>query len=138
MKNDNHMHEHHHQHEHEGYHTGHEMHKEHGEYKGHDGHKDHDHHSHHAHMVADFKRRFWISLLLTVPVLALAPMIQGLLGLREALRFNGDSYIQWALATIIFFYGGWPFIKGLVNELKKKKSRNDDADSAGYFGGLLL
>ncbi|MFA5422679.1 MAG: heavy metal translocating P-type ATPase [Phycisphaerae bacterium] len=80
----------------------------------------HDNTSHHAHMVQDFKRRFWISLVLTVPVLALAPMIQGFLGLRETLRFPGDSYIQWVLATIIFFYGGWPFLKGLYKELKKK------------------
>ncbi len=42
-------------------------------------------------MVADFRRRFWVSLTLTVPVLALAPMIQGLLGLRDVLAFPGDS-----------------------------------------------
>ena len=71
-------------------------------------------------MVADFRRRFWISAVLTVPVLALAPMIQGLLGLRDTLGFAGDSYIQWALASIIFVYGGWPFLKGLFDELRKK------------------
>ena len=76
--------------------------------------------NHHAHMVADFRRRFWVSLVLTVPVLALAPMIQSLLGLREALAFPGDSYVQFAFASIVFFYGGWPFLKGLFAELKKK------------------
>jgi Cu2+-exporting ATPase len=75
---------------------------------------------HHAMMAADFRRRFWISLVLTVPVLFLAPMIQGLLGVREVLRFAGDGYVQWALATGIFVYGGWPFLKGLVEELGKK------------------
>ena len=80
----------------------------------------HDHHSHHAHMVADFKRRFWISLVLTVPVLALAPMIQELLGLREAWAFPGDDYLQFAFASVVYFYGGWPFLKGLADELGAK------------------
>ena len=68
-------------------------------------HSGHEHHDHAA-MVADFRRRFWISLALTVPVLALAPMIQRLLGLREALAFPGDAYLQAGLATVVFFYGG--------------------------------
>jgi Cu2+-exporting ATPase len=68
-------------------------------------------------MVADFRRRFWISLGLTAPVLALAPMIQQWLGLREMLRFPGDVFIAFGLATVIFFYGGWPFLKGFVDEL---------------------
>ncbi len=79
------------------------------------------HHDHHAHMVADFRRRFWVSLILTVPVLALAPMIQRLLGLEEALAFPGDSYVQFALASIVFFYGGWPFLKGFFEEVGTKK-----------------
>jgi Cu2+-exporting ATPase len=90
----------------------------HGQHKDHSAHK--DHHSHHAHMVADFKRRFWISIVLTVPILVLAPLVQELLGIRENLKFTGDSYIQWALATVIFIYGGWPFIKGLFDELRKR------------------
>jgi Cu2+-exporting ATPase len=72
-------------------------------------------------MVADFRRRFWICLVLSVPVVALAPMIQSWLGLREALRFPGDSYIQFALSTIIYFYGGWPFLKGLFTEVGKRQ-----------------
>jgi P-type Cu2+ transporter len=75
----------------------------------------------HAAMVADFRRRFWVSLVLSVPVLALAPMIQGILGLREALAFPGDAYLQAALATVVFFYGGWPFLAGLVGELRKRQ-----------------
>ena len=49
------------------------------------------HHTHHAHMVADFRRRFWVSLVLTAPVLALTPMIQQWLGLREMLHFPGPT-----------------------------------------------
>ncbi len=87
----------------------------------HDQHNHHDHTEHHKHMIADFRRRFWISLILTVPVLALAPVIQGFLGLKDALQFDGDSYIQFAFSAIIFVYGGYPFLKGLRDELKKKQ-----------------
>ena len=75
---------------------------------------------HHAHMVADFQHRFWVSLIFTVPILALAPMIQGLLGLRETLAFPGDSYLQFAFASIVYFYGGWPFLKGFLSEFQKR------------------
>ncbi len=78
------------------------------------------HSSHHAHMVADFRRRFWVSLILSVPVLALAPLIQKLLGVEEAWSFRGDSLVQFAFATVIFFYGGQPFLTGLRQELKQK------------------
>jgi Cu2+-exporting ATPase len=71
-------------------------------------------------MVADFRRRFWVSLALTVPVVVLAPMIQDLAGLRGTLRFPGDAYVQWALASVIFIYGGLPFLKGFFSELAKK------------------
>ncbi|MEB2786307.1 copper-translocating P-type ATPase [Algoriphagus persicinus] len=81
-------------------------------------HTGHDHHDHHAMMIEDFKKRFWISLIITIPIVVLAPMIQELLGYE--LRFNGDRYAQFVLSSIIFFYGGWPFLKGLVDEMKKK------------------
>ena len=55
------------------------------------GHMGHDHGHGHAHMVEDFKRRFWISLILTLPVLILSPMVQQALGLGDAFRFAGDS-----------------------------------------------
>ena len=73
---------------------------------------------HHAHMIDDFRKRFWISLVLTLPILVLAPMIQELAGYE--LRFPGDRYVQFGLATVIFFYGGWPFLKGLADELRQK------------------
>jgi Cu2+-exporting ATPase len=71
-------------------------------------------------MVADFRRRFFVSLALTVPIVALSPMLQELTGLREALHFPGDSYLHWLLATVVFVYGGWPFLKGLYEELARK------------------
>jgi Cu2+-exporting ATPase len=72
-------------------------------------------------MVADFRRRLWVSLILTGPVLALAPMLQRLLGLEEALAFPGASYVQFAFASAVFFYGGWPFLAGLADELRKRQ-----------------
>jgi len=80
------------------------------------GHAGHDHGA----MVADFRRRFWISLALTVPVLALSPLIQRFLGLREALIFPGSSYVLFALSTAVYIYGGWPFLSGLLGELRKR------------------
>jgi Cu2+-exporting ATPase len=80
----------------------------------------HDQQSHHAMMVADFKRRFWISLAITVPVLVLSPLIQELLGIQDIIAFPGDSYVLWGLSSAIFAYGGYPFVKGLFDELKSK------------------
>lgn len=89
--------------------------------KGHTGMAGHGHRDHHAHMVADFRKRFWISLAMTVPVLVLSPMIQAFLNLGETIRFSGDLYVLFVLSSIIFFYGGWPFLKGLFDELGKKQ-----------------
>ncbi len=72
-------------------------------------------------MLADFRRRFVVSLVLTLPILALSPMIQGWLNLTESLAFPGDHYVRVVLATAIFFYGGWPFLAGGVDELKSKQ-----------------
>ena len=91
------------------------------EHMGHDmngGHSGHGGHDHHAMMVKDFRRRFFISLIITIPVLILSPMIQGFLGID--LRFTADSYILFALATLLFIYGGKPFFKGAKDELSKK------------------
>lgn len=77
------------------------------------------HHAHHSHegMVQDFKKRFWISLILTIPVLLLSPMIHHFLGIHEQVSFPGDIYLLFALSSVIFFYGGWPFLKGAINEI---------------------
>lgn len=84
-----------------------------------DEHKGHT--SHHAHMAADFKKRFWISLALTLPILVLSPMLQTLAGLRETIRFPGDVYVLFGLASAVFWYGGWPFLKGFLEEIKSRR-----------------
>lgn len=78
------------------------------------------HTDHQVMMIADFKRRFWISLILTIPVLLLSSDVQELLGIREALKFTGDLYVTWVLSSVIYFYGGYPFFKGFVSELKAR------------------
>ncbi|TWT24356.1 copper-translocating P-type ATPase [Planomicrobium sp. CPCC 101110] len=86
----------------------------------HSKHGNQGHHAHSAHgsMVADFKKRFYVSLILTIPILALSPMIQHFLGVDW--RFGNDLYLLFGLSSIVFFYGGWPFLTGGISELKEK------------------
>lgn len=74
-------------------------------------------HDHHKMMIEDFKKRFWISLILTIPILVFSPMIQGFFGYEWLLP--GNSYVLFGLSTIVYFYGGWPFLKGLKDELSQ-------------------
>lgn len=73
---------------------------------------------HHKKMVEDFKKRFYISLVVTLPILLFSPMIQSFFNFN--ITFTGVNYVLFILSTFIFFYGGWPFLTGLVNELKDK------------------
>lgn len=100
-------------------------------------------HMNHEKMIADFRKRFWISLFLTIPVLLLSPTIQTFLGLTTALSFKGDIYVLFGLSTIIFFYGGYPFLKGIFEELSKglpgMMTLIAVAISAAYFySGLVI
>ncbi|GAE94814.1 lead, cadmium, zinc and mercury transporting ATPase [Gracilibacillus boraciitolerans JCM 21714] len=146
INNDNHghgqtkHHEHHHSHDHKDHQNqvkdgkvnahNHSSHGDH-EKSGHEGHENHNHHDHHNHdnhnhhshhdhgnMVNDFKKRFYISLIVTIPILVLSPMIQSFIGVNW--QFANDQYILFALSTFVFFYGGWPFITGGISELKDK------------------
>lgn len=87
------------------------------------GHQEREEHAGHDHaeMIADYRRRFWVSLALTVPILALSPLIQSVLGLDGALTFPGDGLVLLGLSSIVFFYGGWPFLVGLVSELRRRE-----------------
>ncbi len=78
---------------------------------------DHSHRGHnHGNMIQDFKIRFWISTVVSIPVLLFSPMLQELLGF--SVQFRGIGYVSVALSSFIFFYGGWPFLTGLKSELK--------------------
>ncbi|GEM_PF-4194053 len=91
------------------------------EQESNDQHHSHDHTQHHQMMIRDFKKRFWISLIITLPVLALSTMIQQILGFQFTLIEQVDPFILLGLSTIIFFYGGWPFLTGLASEVKQKQ-----------------
>lgn len=80
-------------------------------------HKHHDHSGHHRMMIADFKKRFFASMVLSIPVVVLSPMIQELLGF--SVDFPSRMYVLLALSSLVYFYGGWPFLKGLKEELSK-------------------
>ena len=89
-----------------------------------------DHHSHHQagnghaehahHDPARFRDRFWVTLALTVPVVYFSHMFQELLG-YSAPDFYGSSSIPPLLGTIVFLYGGWPFLTGAVQETRSRR-----------------
>ena len=105
----------HHQHDHQQHEHHHDHHGGHQQVsKQKDITPAHDEHAgHHTH---DFLKRFWICLALTIPVLLLSHMIRQWIGLE--LSFSGDKWILLILSTIIFLYGGQPFLTGLIRELK--------------------
>lgn len=84
------------------------------------GHSDGDHHDHHKHMIEDFRKRFWISLILTVPVLLLSPMLRNFFNIPETWQFRGDIWVLFGISTLIFFYGGYPFLKGMIQEIRQR------------------
>lgn len=84
------------------------------------GHGMHGGHDYHMHMVRDFLTRFLVCLVLTVPVLLLSEPVQMLLHLGTKLQFAGSAWVLLALSAFIYVYGGTPFLKGLVEELKAR------------------
>jgi Cu2+-exporting ATPase len=74
-------------------------------------------HDHQKMMIDDFKRRFYITLILTIPVMMLSAMIQQWFHFK--IKFTGSTYVLFTLSTIVFLYGGLPFLKGFIDEIKK-------------------
>ena len=130
-KNHNHndMHNHHENHEmnrdmhdhHEVHGMNHEMHSHHEDHEmshdGHEHHVDHSGHDHSAH-AGNFKQKFFVSLILGIPIIFLAPMMG--IDLPFQFSFPGSEWVVLVLATVLFFYGGMPFLKGAKDELKSK------------------
>jgi len=92
--------------------------------------KSHSHQNHkmeshnqngHGDMVSDFKKRFYVSLIVTLPIIILTPMIQHWLDLADKLNFKYDLYVLFILSSFVYFYGGWPFLKGFYTELRSGK-----------------
>ena len=90
-------------------------HNDHGAHGGHGGRDKHAGHS-----VAMFRDRFWLSLALTLPVIFFSEMIQEWFG-YTAPSFPGSEWIAPVLGTVIFFYGGSPFLKGAVGEIRERQ-----------------
>ncbi len=88
----------------------------HGQHGRHAAHGQHGEHADHASM---FRRRFWWSLLLSVPIVVTAHMIQDWLGYH--LDFPGDGLVGPLLGTVVFVYGGWPFLSGAVAEARARR-----------------
>jgi Cu2+-exporting ATPase len=83
---------------------------------------DHANHGHgdHGDHAAVFRRRFWLSLALTLPIVVFSEMVQEWLGFRPP-SFPGDDLIAPVLGTIVFLYGGWPFLAGGVQEARARQ-----------------
>jgi len=96
-----------------GEHTKHTMHMNQNAPMGYPG------HDHHAMMINDFKKRFYVVLTLTVPIMLLSPMIQHWMNVHW--EFAGSQYLLASLSSVVFFYGGWPFLKGWFDEMKTWK-----------------
>ncbi|NQS91168.1 MAG: heavy metal translocating P-type ATPase, partial [Chloroflexi bacterium] len=94
----------------------HSDHEQHSEPEDHKGHEDHVDHRGHENM---FRRRFWVSLLISIPVLIFSPAVQDFLGYSVG-SFPGSTWITPVFAVIIFIYGGIPFIQMAVPEVKKR------------------
>ncbi len=96
----------------------------HNDHTGHAGHESHgshaDHSDHSAHSPDMFRQRFWLSLLLTIPVLIYSHHIQQWFNFYPP-HFTGSTYIPFVFSTIIFFYGGLVFIKGARSELSERR-----------------
>jgi P-type Cu2+ transporter len=84
---------------------------------GHGAHGGHDAHA--GHSPAMFRDKFWLSLLLTIPVVVWSAHIQELLG-YEAPAFPGSEWTGAVLGTVVFFYGGLVFLRGAVRELQDR------------------
>ena len=110
-------------HGHEDGHDAHSGHDDHGGHKGHDEHAGHGGHSGHdkhaGHSPGMFKEKFWLSLILTVPVVFWSEHVEMLLG-YQAPAFPGSAWIPAVLGTVVFLYGGLVFLRSALHELKDR------------------
>jgi Cu2+-exporting ATPase len=78
-------------------------------------------HSHgHSEMLQDYKKRLIVCLILTIPVFILTPIVQQALNLNQTINFYGEEYLLLLISSIVFVYGGYPFFKGFLEEIKNR------------------
>ena len=109
---------HQHNHDHHDHHMNHGTNQ--SQTQNHNQHKEnhYDHSSHHKIMIIDFKKRLIVTSILTIPILLLSPMIQ--MWFNFTLDIPYSIYMLFLLSTIVFLYGGYPFLKGAIDEIKEK------------------
>ena len=78
-------------------------------------------HHHHVHHIQEFKNRFWVSLILTIPISLLSKMIQDWFPTLQAIKIPFQPYISLIMSLIVYLYGGWPFLRGLVDEVRARQ-----------------
>lgn len=97
----------------------HQNHMNHSNQMHHDNHASHHHHSGHAHHHGNFKVKFFVSLIFAIPIILLSPMMG--VNLPFQFTFPGSEWVVLILSTILFFYGGKPFLSGGKDEIASKK-----------------
>ena len=97
----------------------HQNHMNHSNHMHHDNHESHNHHSGHAHHHGNFKVKFFVSLIFAIPIILLSPMMG--VNLPFQFTFPGSEWVVLILSTILFFYGGKPFLSGGKDEIAAKK-----------------
>lgn len=97
----------------------HQNHMNHSNQMHHDNHVSHDHHSGHAHHHGNFKVKFFVSLIFAIPIILLSPLMG--VNLPFQFTFPGSEWVVLILSTILFFYGGKPFLSGGKDEIATKK-----------------
>lgn len=80
----------------------------------------HEGHDHSHHDPSQFKQKFWLSLVLTLPILYYAEQFQTWFG-YEAVSFPGSEWLSPLLAVVLYFYGGWVFLTGAVSEVRSRQ-----------------
>ncbi|MGV2901418.1 heavy metal translocating P-type ATPase [Microbacterium sp. AGC62] len=105
-------------HENHGSHENHGGHESPGDHEGHGGHGGHGGHAGHGDHVGQFRRLFWINLVIAVPVVAFSPMFAMIFGYEVP---GWARFIAPVLGTVMYVWGGWPFLTGAVSELKSRK-----------------
>jgi len=108
----------HHEHvsEEHSHHSDHRDHNEHEAHTAHNGHGGHDKHA--GHDPEMFRRKFWLSLALTLPIVVTSHMVMDWFG--YSIDFPGMAWVGPLLGTFVFFYGGWPFLVGGVREVRDR------------------
>ena len=100
-------------------HDHHDSHRPHDTHDAHAASRSANHDAHAGHSVKMFRDKFWVALLLTIPTVVWGHMLESALGYR-APTFPGSIYVPALFGVAVFFYGGTPFLRGAIGELRAR------------------